>query len=219
MTWDFAETNPFSTTQVETGYVRWSQCGQRSAAKLPAGEAGTVRPTGCAGASSRAARCRDHPPIRPYYDNISYADLSDFFFVWLRRNLSEVWPDECATLLTPKADELIANRYRAGSKSAARDALRVGNGGVHGRGRRSPGTCGSSDDLLRLQGDRDRRRRDPFNRLGHIPSGGTRRWPAGQRQRGRCAPSSKTVFWHRRAMRLASSIVLACRPRTGVSTA
>jgi len=62
----------------------------------------------------------------PYYDNISYADLSDFFFVWLRRNLSDVWPDECATLLTPKADELIANRYRAGSKEAAEEHFESG---------------------------------------------------------------------------------------------
>jgi putative DNA methylase len=62
----------------------------------------------------------------PYYDNISYADLSDFFFVWLRRNLSDVWPDECATLLTPKTDELIANQYRAGSRVKAEQHFESG---------------------------------------------------------------------------------------------
>ena len=62
----------------------------------------------------------------PYYDNISYADLSDFFFVWLRRNLNDIWPDECATLQTPKADELIANRYRAGSQQAAEEHFESG---------------------------------------------------------------------------------------------
>jgi putative DNA methylase len=62
----------------------------------------------------------------PYYDNISYADLSDFFFVWLRRNLAGIWPDECATLLTPKADELIANPYRAGSKKKAHEHFESG---------------------------------------------------------------------------------------------
>ena len=62
----------------------------------------------------------------PYYDNISYADLSDFFFVWLRRNLSDTWPDECATLLTPKADELIANPYRAGSRGEANEHFESG---------------------------------------------------------------------------------------------
>jgi putative DNA methylase len=62
----------------------------------------------------------------PYYDNISYADLADFFFVWLRRNLADVWPDECATLLTPKADELIANQHRAGSKKKAHEHFEKG---------------------------------------------------------------------------------------------
>jgi putative DNA methylase len=55
----------------------------------------------------------------PYYDNISYADLADFFYVWMRKNLSEIWPDECATLATPKAEELIAHANRAGSKKKA----------------------------------------------------------------------------------------------------
>ena len=62
----------------------------------------------------------------PYYDNICYADLSDFFYVWLRRNLSEVWPDECSTILTPKAEELIANPHRAESRQAARDHFEKG---------------------------------------------------------------------------------------------
>lgn len=68
----------------------------------------------------------------PYYDNISYADLSDFFYVWLRRNLRDVWPDECATLLTPKVEELIANQYRAGSKAAAHKHFEFGMQGVFG---------------------------------------------------------------------------------------
>ena len=48
----------------------------------------------------------------PYYDNIGYADLSDFFYVWLRRCLASVYPDVCATLLVPKAQELVATPYR-----------------------------------------------------------------------------------------------------------
>ena len=78
---------------------------------------------GESGAGVRGAAISTDPP---YYDNISYADLSDFFFVWLRRNLSDVWPDECATLLTPKAEELIANRYRAGSKEQAEEHFESG---------------------------------------------------------------------------------------------
>src|SRR2546423_12966616 len=48
----------------------------------------------------------------PYYDNIGYADLSDFFYVWLRRSLGKVYPDLFSTLLTPKSQEMIANPYR-----------------------------------------------------------------------------------------------------------
>ncbi len=55
----------------------------------------------------------------PYYDNIGYADLSDYFYVWLRRTLHSTYPELFATVATPKAAELIASRYRHGSKQQA----------------------------------------------------------------------------------------------------
>ena len=56
-------------------------------------------------------------PIRPYYDNIGYAELSDFFYVWLRRSLKAyVFPDLFATLAVPKAEELVATPYRHGAR-------------------------------------------------------------------------------------------------------
>ncbi len=55
----------------------------------------------------------------PYYDNIGYADLSDFFYVWLRRSLKTVYPDLFATLAVPKAEELVATPYRHGGKEKA----------------------------------------------------------------------------------------------------
>ena len=55
----------------------------------------------------------------PYYDNIGYADLSDFFYVWLRRSLKTVFPDLFATLAVPKSEELVATPYRQGSKEKA----------------------------------------------------------------------------------------------------
>jgi len=55
----------------------------------------------------------------PYYDNIGYADLSDFFYVWLRRSLKPIYPELFSTLLVPKAEELVATPYRHGSKDAA----------------------------------------------------------------------------------------------------
>ena len=55
----------------------------------------------------------------PYYDNIGYADLSDFFYLWLRRSLSSVFPDLFATVTVPKSEELVATPYRHGSKGKA----------------------------------------------------------------------------------------------------
>ncbi len=135
MTWDFAECNPFSSSTANwMAMVNWIR---KALEQLPASVEGEAVQRD---ARARVLECAVRPAVAsghddgesdggvvgaavstdpPYYDNISYADLSDFFFVWLRRNLSTVWPDECATLLTPKTDELIANRYRAGSKERA----------------------------------------------------------------------------------------------------
>ncbi len=55
----------------------------------------------------------------PYYDNIGYADLSDFFYVWLRRSLREVYPSLLSTISVPKAEELVATAGRHGSKANA----------------------------------------------------------------------------------------------------
>jgi putative DNA methylase len=62
----------------------------------------------------------------PYYDNIGYADLSDYFYVWLRRSLHMVFPELFATLAVPKADELIASPYRHGGKDRAEAFFLVG---------------------------------------------------------------------------------------------
>ncbi|MBF1999091.1 MAG: DUF1156 domain-containing protein [Synechococcales cyanobacterium M58_A2018_015] len=65
----------------------------------------------------------------PYYDNIGYADLSDFFYVWLRRSLSSLYPDIFSTLLVPKAQELVATPYRfGGSKEKAKEFFETGLG-------------------------------------------------------------------------------------------
>ena len=123
MVWDFAENNVFNDAG---GDFRTSlRSVARALERLPAAGIGRV--------AQRDARSRVQESAGavvstdpPYYDNISYADLSDFFYVWLRRNLSDVWPDECSTLLTPKAEELIANQYRAGSKAHAEQHFESG---------------------------------------------------------------------------------------------
>lgn len=123
MAWDFAENNPFSDSSGNwLSALSWVT---RVLQRLRLGGGSTPLQI------DAAANLAKHSPAvlstdPPYYDNISYADLSDFFYVWLRRNLSTIWPNECATILTPKAEELIANPYRAGSKDAARQHFEDG---------------------------------------------------------------------------------------------
>ena len=64
----------------------------------------------------------------PYYDNIGYADLSDFFYIWLRRSLAPIWPELFRRLTTPKAEELVATPYRHGGKDNAEDFFMRGMG-------------------------------------------------------------------------------------------
>ena len=130
MVWDFAEANPFSEVSGSwLGQLSWVQ---KAVAASPALETGEVLQR------DASARLGEVPlPVvctdPPYYDNIPYSDLSDFFYVWLRRNLGEVWPEETATLLTPKVEELVANRYRAGSKQAAEKHFEQGMAAVLNR--------------------------------------------------------------------------------------
>jgi putative DNA methylase len=116
MTWDYAETNPLSSS---TGSFE-SMLSQVSGAigTLPA------KPH-CDVVQRDASQKIDATDILvstdpPYYDNIDYADLSDFFYIWLRRSLKDVWPQTFGTLQTPKAEELVATPYRfqGGSKEA-----------------------------------------------------------------------------------------------------
>jgi putative DNA methylase len=125
MTWDFAETNPFSSSTGNwMAMIDWEVKAIQHLSMVARNEGHTAQ-------RDAKARIREVGTCMistdpPYYDNISYADLSDFFYVWLRRNLRDIWPDECATLLTPKEEELIANPYRAGSKRAATEHFEGG---------------------------------------------------------------------------------------------
>ena len=124
MTWDFAECNPFSTSTGNwMAMVDWIVKAVRHVPASTFGGEALQRDARVRVGESAGAVLSTDPP---YYDNISYADLADFFYVWLRRNLADVWPDECSTLLTPKAEELIANQYRAGSKVKAEEHFESG---------------------------------------------------------------------------------------------
>ena len=117
MVWDYAEVNPFSGSSGNwMGQVAWVRKAVAAAPDRGVGEVLQRDASARVADVSSPVVCTDPP----YYDNISYADLSDFFYVWLRRNVGEIWPEETATLLTPKSEEIIANPYRAGSKEDAK---------------------------------------------------------------------------------------------------
>ena len=129
MVWDFAETNPFSdSTGNWSAMVDWTQ---KALAAVPAGGRGVVVQRDATASVSGPVVVSTDPP---YYDNIGYADLSDFFYVWLRRTAGGVFPDVCSTLLAPKSQELIAAPYRhGGDRDAAEEFFEDGLGGVFAR--------------------------------------------------------------------------------------
>jgi len=115
MTWDFGEGNPFCTSSgTWLPSVEWVA---KSIATLPAEPAGEARQADASAQHVSRARVVSTDP--PYYDNIGYADLSDFFYVWLRRTMKPVFPELFATLAVPKAEELVATPYRHGGRDAA----------------------------------------------------------------------------------------------------
>jgi len=126
MTWDYAEVNPLlESTGSLAATASWvAEC--LETAVVSDGRAGQ-----CQQLDASAARSFQVAPMictdPPYYDNIGYADLSDFFYVWLRRSLRDMYPDLFSTLLVPKTQELIASEHRhQGDKHAARDFFESG---------------------------------------------------------------------------------------------
>ena len=121
MIWDYAETNPFAERRRFLDVL--SRSLQRSLDKRGLTAADLLLQTRCSRLNDSRARPVSSLPIPPYYDNIGYADLSDFFYVWLRRSLKPVFPDLFATLAVPKAEELVATPYRHGGKEKAESIL------------------------------------------------------------------------------------------------
>ncbi|MFA7605615.1 MAG: DUF1156 domain-containing protein [Rhodocyclaceae bacterium] len=115
MIWDYVETNPLGGAGGDiygTVYSLWEVLDRLN--------------HGCAGyalqADAQSQEISKNKLIStdpPYYDNIGYADLSDFFYVWLRKSLKPIFPGLYATLAVPKAEELVATPYRHGTKDKA----------------------------------------------------------------------------------------------------
>lgn len=108
MIWDFAEQNCFARSAGDIE-VSSEAIGRILEYLPPTTRAGTATQGNAAMIATEYQIIATDPP---YYDNVGYADLSDFFYVWLRRSLVDVYPDLLGTVLTPKADELVADPFR-----------------------------------------------------------------------------------------------------------
>ena len=124
MVWDFAESNPFcqSSGSFHSLYGRMCEAFQSFISNR---HIGTVYKSNATDNLDIEAAVVSTDP--PYYDNIGYADLSDFFYIWLRRNLKEIYPEIFSTMLVPKKEELVATPYRFdGDQQAAKEFFEQG---------------------------------------------------------------------------------------------
>ena len=115
MVWDFSEANALGGMAGD--FLVSLNNMMRVLDNLGQGVAGHVQQADAQNQKISALKVISTDP--PYYDNIGYADLSDFFYLWLRKSLREVFPTLLATIAVPKAEELVATPYRHGSKERA----------------------------------------------------------------------------------------------------
>jgi len=207
MAWDFAESNPFAGSS--GAFLESAEQVARGVERLPAARWGLASQADAASREYGGMLVSTDPP---YYDNIGYSDLSDFFYVWLRRSLRQVHPTALGTMLVPKADELVANPYRHQGRHGAQRFFEEGFERVfeHARGDASvdypitvyyafkqsetdaSGTASTGWETI----------------LGSMVRAGwtvTATWPARSELANRMIASGTNA--------LASSIVLALRPR------
>ncbi len=116
MTWDFAECNPIGKSSGDVITCTNSVSNYLELAMPCAAGVATQCDAQTTVAGGKVCVFSTDPP---YYNNIAYADLSDFFYVWLRRSLKPVFPDLFATLTVPKTEELVALPHRHGGEEKA----------------------------------------------------------------------------------------------------
>lgn len=207
MAWDFAEGNPFAGSS--GGIDIMIRAVTRAVEKAPALGAATVSQADAASRDYKNVLVSTDPP---YYDNIGYSDLSDFFYVWLRRSLRSIHPELLGTMLVPKAEELVANPYRHGGKGGAQTFFEDGFQHVFASARVS-----ASDDypitvyyaFKQAELEAEGMASTGWETLlsGMLTSGWmvTATWPVRSERAGRMISIGTNA--------LASSIVLALRPR------
>ena len=208
MVWDYVETNILSNSSGNfLGQLGWI-------AKVIQNT-----PAQANGVSSHVnAVSRDYVDLvvstdPPYYDNIGYSDLSDFFYVWLRKSLRTIHPSVVGTMLTPKADELVANPYRHDGKQGAEKFFIEGFNSVFYRIREDDANSDVPMTVYYAYKQQDSGKDGTSSTGWHtlldglIQSGWeiTATWPMRSERKGRMLSLNTNA--------LASSILLACRPR------
>jgi len=217
MVWDFAEVNPF--TDIGGSLIKSVSIVADSIQPLLNDVPGLVSQKDAATAVLPDGIVISTDP--PYYDNVPYADLSDYFYVWLRSSLGNIYPNLFKTLLVPKGEELVADSYRYGSKAKAENHFLTGMSQTFSRMRLS---CNRGYPLTiyyafkQSEGGRDKDRNEKGASFisstgwemmldGLIKAGFTitGTWPMRTERSGRLRDTGSNA--------LASSIVLVCQPR------
>jgi putative DNA methylase len=115
MVWDYAEANPMSDSSGNwMAMVDWTW---KALAALPARGWGSAQQSDAQTQTISTGKFLSTDP--PYYDNVPYADLSDFFYIWLRKTVRSIDPELFATIAVPKSEELVADAFRHDGKVAA----------------------------------------------------------------------------------------------------
>ncbi|MBX3751086.1 MAG: DUF1156 domain-containing protein [Opitutaceae bacterium] len=210
MTWDFAEANPFADSSGSVEKIKDAVARVVDTAFCGTAEGRALQADAATQTVSESKVVSTDPP---YYDNVAYADLSDFFYVWLRRALRPVFPELCGTMVVPKAEELVASAYRHGSKEKAEAFFLAGmSKAMHQIAEQAHPTFpvtiyyafkqAESEDEAGTASTGWETFLDAVIRAGFGISG---TWPARTEREGRSTGIGTNA--------LASSIVLVCRPR------
>lgn len=115
MTWDYAEANPFSDSS--GNWLSGNEWITKCLLLFPAHGTGHVLQADAQRTKISAQKIISTDP--PYYDNVGYGDLSDYFYVWLRKSIHSIFPNLLITMAVPKTEELVATPYRHGNKEKA----------------------------------------------------------------------------------------------------
>ena len=212
MVWDYAEANPLSKSS--GSFITIIQ-GISKAMKAPFFGVSSSTSNSVSPGNAMAREYKDLivSTDPPYYDNIGYADLSDFFYVWLRKSLRTIYPSVVGTMLTPKADELVANPYRHDGKQGAEKFFVEGFNSVFRRIREGEANPDVPMTVYYAYKQQDRGKDGTSSTGWHtlldglIQSGWeiTATWPMRSEAKNRLLAHGTNA--------LASSILLACRPR------